>query len=473
METQHTSRGAVLVAATLTSFMAPFMISAVNIALPAIQAEFSISAVLLSWIATSYLLATAVFLVPIARIADIHGRKKVLLCGIFIFTVATTATAFAPSVHLILLFRVLQGIGGSMTMTTGIAIISSVFPVSERGKAIGITVAAVYIGLSAGPFVAGYLVSLFGWRSVFLVNAPIGTLAFFLALKMIRGEWADARGERLDIVGSLLYGLALIILMYGLSILPDPLGIALSCAGVIGFALFIWQETRTPFPVFEVSLFRQNRTFMFSSLAALINYAATFAVAFFLSLYLQYIKGMTPQGAGLILVCQPVMQALFSPLAGRLSDRIEPALIASVGMGMTALGLILLIFIHAGTTNISIIGILLLLGIGFALFSSPNMNAIMSSVAPKYYGLASGTVATMRLLGQMFSMAVATVIFSILIGDAPITPSTYDLFLKSLNLAFKVFSTLCVIGIYFSSARGTMWKQTDGDRRPSDVTVQK
>ena len=220
--------------------------------------------------------------------------------------------------------------------------------------------------------------------------------------------------------------------------------------------MLVWHELRTRYPVFEIRLFRSNRTFTYSSLAALINYAAVFAVSFLLSLYLQYIKGLSPERAGMILICQPIMQALFSPLAGRLSDRIEPSVLASLGMALTAAGLIFLIFLSETTSTAYIVAVLILLGTGFALFSSPNMNAIMSSVEKKFYGVASGTVATMRLVGQMLSMAIATLVFSFMIGKIEITPSTYDLFLSSINLILIISSGMCIVGIYFSMTRGSL-----------------
>lgn len=451
-----TSKAAVLAVAALTTFMSPFMISAVNIALPAIQAEFAMDAVLLGWLANVYLLATGVALVPIGKIADIRGRRKIFLTGILVFTVATAATAAVPSVVWILILRALQGLGAAMTMTTGIAIISAVFPPSERGKAIGITVSSVYLGLSVGPFVGGLLTGAFGWRSIFLINAPIGLAALLLAALKIREEWTDAAGERLDIGGSLLYAASLVCLMYGLSALPAALGIGLLAGGGAGMALFVRHELRAASPVFEVRLFTRNRTFAYSSLAALINYAATFAVGFLLSLYLQYIKGLSPEGAGAILICQPAVMAIFSPAAGRLSDRIEPAVIASTGMGLAAAGLGALAFLTNETGILYIVVSLVVLGMGFALFSSPNMNAIMGSVDRRHYGIASGTVATMRLIGQMLSMTLATLAFSFFIGNAQIAPPVYPQFLKSVTLCFTAFSALCAAGIYFSMARGVL-----------------
>lgn len=447
-----------LIVVSLSVFMIPFMISAVNVALPAIQTEFSTNAVLLSWIATAYLLASGVMLVPAGKLGDIYGRKRVFTLGIAVFTVFSISTAFAPSVSWIIVFRVFQGVGAAMSMATSMAIISDVFPVNERGKAMGIVVACVYIGYSFGPFAGGWLAGLLGWKSIFLVNAPVGILALYLAIAKIRNEWANSENERFDFVGSLLYGISLICLMYGLTSLPALSGIGLLSFGIIGVFLFIHYVTKTRFPVIDLYLFRSNRTFTFSSIAALINYSATFAIAFLLSLYLQYIKGMTPQMTGIVLVSQPLVQAVFSPLAGRLSDKAEPGVIASSGMGLTALGLLLLVFLNSETSLYYIVVSLLILGLGFALFSSPNMNAIMSSVEKSFYGVASGTVATMRLIGQMLSMAIVTFLFSIIIGKEEISPSNYGAFLISVNILFIIFTISCLIGIYFSLNRGVIKK---------------
>jgi MFS family permease len=205
-----------------------------------------------------------------------------------------------------------------------------------------------------------------------------------------------------------------------------------------------------------VRLFIANRTFAFSNLAALINYSATAAVAFLLSLYLQYAKGLSPQSAGLVLMVQPAFQALLSPSAGKLSDRIEPGIIASLGMALTALGLFMLSMLELHTSLCFVALSLSCLGVGFALFSSPNTNAIMSSVSREYYGIASGSLATMRLLGQMTSLALATVLFAFTMGQAQIGPGNLHVFVKSVNTAFIISAILCAIGIYFSYARGKL-----------------
>jgi len=347
-----------------------------------------------------------------------------------------------------------------MIFSIGMAILTSVYPVGERGRALGINVATVYLGLSLGPFLGGLLTQYFGWRSIFLANVPIGLIVIVVVAWKLEGEWAGAKGEKFDFLGSGVYSLALVAIMYGLSRLPAALGAWLVLVGVVGIAAFAWWEARIGNPVLDVKLFGKNAVFAFSNLAALINYSATAAVGFLLSLYLQYIKGFSPQSAGLILVSQPVVQALFSPFAGRLSDRIEPRIVASLGMALTVIGLFCLTFLGPGTSLPFVVASLMLLGLGFALFSSPNTNAIMSSVERRFYGVASATLGTMRLTGQMLSMGIAMLLFSLYIGRVQITPEYYALFLRSAKTAFIIFSGLCFGGVFASLARGAVRAQS-------------
>ncbi len=454
---QKTGRGSALLATTLASFLTAFMGSALNIALPMIGKEFSMDAIALGWIATAYTLAVAIFLVPFGRAADIHGRRRVFLYGLIAYTVLTALSGFASSGPLLIGMRVLQGIGAAGMFATSSAILSSAYPPGERGRVLGINVASVYIGLSAGPFIGGALTQNFGWRSIFILGALLGIVAA-VAVFWLKTEWATARGEAFDWVGSAIYGLSIAGLMFGLSRLPAVAGGVLLAAGVAGLAGFVAWENRSMAPILNLGLFRGNRAFTFSSLAALINYLATTAVAFLLSLYLQYIQGLSPQSAGLILMAQPLLQAICSPLAGRLSDRMESRIVASAGMALTALGLVMLIFLGANTSLLYVIGALLLLGIGFGFFSSPNMNAIMGAADKRAYGVASALAATMRTLGQMLGLGSTLLIFSVVIGPVAITAEHYGAFLTSTHIAFSLSAVLCLLGIFASLARGNTRK---------------
>ncbi|GAU09029.1 MFS transporter [Desulfoplanes formicivorans] len=444
----------VLMVVCLTTFVTPFMLSGINIALPHIQSTFASSAVALSWVTTSYLLATAVFLVPMGRLADMYGRWRFFLAGVVLFVVSSLGSGLAGSMSMLLAMRVVQGLGGAMIQCTGVAILACVFPPAFRGRAMGFQVASVYLGLSLGPFVGGWMTNMLGWRSVFLTGSAVGLYAFGLACVRLPREEDTTQGERFDLAGSVIYGLSLAGLVIGAPRLPGLSGWLLVMGGVAGLVVFIRMQKQGAFPVVNMRIFTGNRVFAFSNLAALIHYSGSYAVMFLLSLYLQYIKGMQAHTAGMILVCQPVFQAVLSPLAGRLSDRMEPGIIASVGMGMTALGLIGFAFLDEGFPLLAIMSILCFMGIGFALFSSPNMNAIMGSVTRKNYGLAAGISSTMRTLGMLVSMGTSTVLFAAMLGTAPIEPATYPIFLHTVRLCFLVFACMCAVGIIFSLVRG-------------------
>ncbi len=438
----------------LPGFLTAFMVSAVNIALPAIGKDLGMNAVMLNWVATAYLLGTAIFLLPIGRIADIYGRKKVFFLGLVLFTLTTGLIGLAPGAAVLISLRFMQGMAFSMLSGPAIAIITSIFPLQERGHALGINLATIYVGLTVGPFIGGVLTEHLGWRSIFFCAVPFGAILVYLTGRYLKGEWADSRDERLDYAGSFLYAVMLMLFVYGMSCVPSRTGMWLIGGSVLGLVAFVKWEQRTKNPVFDINLFMKNRLFVFSNIAAMIHYSATYALIFLLSLYLQYIRGLGPQAVGLIFMAYPVFMALLTPSAGRLSDRIEPRLIVSAGMALTALGVFVLIFLDERTSITTIVCTLVLMGIGYALFSSPNSNAVMSSVDKKHYGVASGILSTMRLTGQMMSMAAVLLLFSLFLGSRPIEPDTFGAFMKSMHITFVIFSILCGIGVFISLARG-------------------
>jgi EmrB/QacA subfamily drug resistance transporter len=444
----------VLLVATVGAFFTPFMASALNIAVKSIGDDFHSDAVLLSWVATSYLLTAAVFLVPLSRLGDLHGMKYIFTAGLLVYTVGSLLCGASVSMQMLLASRVVQGIGGAMIFGTSVALISAVFPPGERGRALGINVAAVYFGMAIGPVAGGVLTAHLGWRSVFFVNVPFGFIVCALAWVKLKGDWAGAKGKKFDLGGCIIYAAMLVMIMYGFTVITSLLGAVLVAGGIILLATFALWEARHESPVLDVSLFRDNRVFALSGTAALINYCATAAVGFLLGLYLQNVRGFGADFAGLIMISQPLVQASFSPLAGKLSDRVEPRVVASAGMGLCAAGLALFAFIDAGTPLYVIVCGLVLLGFGFALFSSPNTNAIMSSVDKKHYGVASGMVSTMRLVGMTLSMGIASLLFSVYIGKVEITPLVASPFVAAMRAAFAVFAALCVLGIFASLARG-------------------
>jgi MFS family permease len=294
----------------------------------------------------------------------------------------------------------------------------------------------------------GILTQNFGWRSIFLFNVPIGIISIISVLRL-QGEWAECKGEKFDIIGSIILGITLITIMYGFSLLPDINGLILIPVGLVGLIIFVQVEKRIESPVLDVKIFK-NRSFTSNNIAAFINYSSGISIVFLLSLFLQYIKGLTPQDAGLILAVQPICMTIFSPFAGNLSDKIEPRKVASVGMIFTAFGLLVFTVINEITSIWIIVTGLILVGIGFALFSSPNTNAVISSTEEKYYGVASSTLTTVRVMGQMFGMGITMLVLAIILGNADITNSNFGMFLESLKISFGLFTFLSFFGAFLS-----------------------
>jgi len=448
-----------LAASTMASFLTAFMGSSINLAVPTIGRVFNAGALTMGWVVTSYILASAALLVPIGRISDIMGRRRIFSLGLLVFSASSFLCSLSRSIGVFIVFRVLQGLGSAMIFATSIAILTSVFPPWKRGRVLGINAAAVYLGLSAGPSLGGALNHYFGWESIFYIPAVMGSITAAFTFLKLKGEWVGAKGEFFDLTGAVLYTAGLVLFMYGVTgITSSPWAKYLVLIGAVNLGFFLKFEKGAEMPLFNVTLFK-NPAFAFSNLAALINYSSTFAVGYLLSLYFQLVRGFTSQMAGLILLFQPVVMVIFSPIAGNLSDRIEPRKVASFGMAVTTLAIISFYFIDKNSPLFMVEGGLVLLGLGLALFSSPNTNAIMSSVEKKYYGIASSTLSTMRLVGQSISMGLVTLVMTHFIGNVELSRVSYEMLLKSSKICFLMFSFLCFVGIFASLARGDIYRE--------------
>lgn len=442
-----------LISVALASFLTPFISASLNVALPPIGKELNMNPVTLGWVANSFLLATAIFLIPFGRLADIHGRKRIFAIGLSTFSLASIIAGLSKTGGVLIVSRTVQGIGGAMIGATTVAILTSVFREGERGKAFGINSSAIYTGLTLGPFLGGVLIQHLGWRSIFLFIAIVGLLVTALVGSKLKTEWADAKGENFDYTGTILFGVSLFMIMYGFSTLPGKISTILLIIGIILMALFVNHELKIQNPVLNISLFTEHKFFALSNFSIFFIYSASFAIGFLLSLYLQYVKDMSPQSTGIILLAQPLIMALFSPVAGKISDRVNPVLIASTGAGFITTGLLSFCFISGKSSILFVIVSLIIIGAGYALFSSPNTNALMSSVERKYIGMTSGTLATMRRLGQMTSIAIATLMFSMIIGKGKITEQNLSLFIKSIRFAFVAFTILGITATILSLIR--------------------
>jgi EmrB/QacA subfamily drug resistance transporter len=447
---------AALIMVLLNCFTTPLMLSATNVALPSIAKDLKINAVMLSWVPMAFLMASAMFVLIFGRLADMYGRKRIFMTGTASVIITSLLAAISTSGELLITARFLQGVSAAMLYATQIAIVSSVFPPARRGHAIGLTVSTIYLGLTCGPVIGGYLIDIAGWRASFVFHIPLAIFVLLIAFFKVPGEWLSEEKGIFDIKGAIIYGLSILFLCIGISTLPDKSSMVLVALGIIGVMVFFNIARRTTHPIFDVRLFFTNRVFTFSCLASFIIYTATFANVVLISLYLQYLKGMSAGAAGLFMMIQPLTMAVFSPLAGRISDRIEPRIIASAGMVLTAIGLVMLAMLNGVDSTIYLATSLMITGLGFSLFSSPNANAIMGAVEKRYYGSAAGSIATMRILGQMSSMVLVTLVFALLIGQVQIQPENYASLQQAIRLCFMIAAGLCIPGFISSFIRGRM-----------------
>lgn len=441
----------VLLVTTMGAFLAPFMSSALNVAIPAISREFGATASLASWVVTSFIVASAVFLLPMGRLADLVGRERVFLAGIGVYTAASLAAAAAPGIGALIAVRAVQGAGAAMLFATAVALLMAAFPASQRGRVLGINVASVYVGLSTGPVVGGLLAQHVGWRAIFLLSGLAAVLLALLpALALVRVHGTPA-GGRFDWPGSALWGGTVVAAMAALSGTGGRnVALMLGALALAAGAAFVAVEVRATSPLVELGLFTANRAFALSSLAALLHYGATFAVSYLLALELQVVLGYQPRTAGLILLAQPVLMAILSPLAGRVSDRAEARLVASLGMAVTTAGIAILAL--AGRHLIAVLAGLAVVGVGFALFSSPNTNAVMSAVGREQLGVAAAVLGAMRLLGQASSMGIVTLVLGARLGGVELAHGSPDVVAGAAGAVFTIFVVLSALAVAASLA---------------------
>lgn len=446
----------ILLALTFSLFSGSLVLSAVPVALPSIATALTMNAVQTSWISLVFTLATAIFILPFGRLADILGRKRIFTFGLGAVTAGMIASAFAVSWPMLMFTQAFTGIGSAMVVSTGIALLSSVYEAHERGRALGLLTASIYLGQTLGPTIGGLLTHNFGWRSIFIPTIILQLLALIFISMRIKGDWAEARHEKFDLAGSAIFAVMLFCILYGFSSINSQTGRWITVAGVILLALFIMWELHVKNPILNISLLTKNRMFAFSGLTHLLFYISSMPVPFILSLYLQYIQGFDAQRTGFILLMQPVMMAVFSPLAGRISDRIQPRLLVSAGISIVLISIMLYLTAIINTWPTGILIGLGVGGFGYSFFASPNTNAIMGAVDSRSYGVASAFESTMRTMGITFGMGILMLLFSLQMGSAQITPEYHGAFVESLRVVFITFIIACAASIIFSAARGKL-----------------
>ena len=391
----------------------------------------------------------AVLSVPAGQISGKYGLKKVTIISVVLFIIISIANVLVTSQEQFLACRLILGISLSFINVTSMAMIVNAFPPEERGKALGINITGVYVGLSLSPVIGGILNYNMGWKSVVLFGVPFLFVILALLLTKIDEEWSSFENIPLDLKGSFAYGIGMVLFMYGFTILNTQLGVILTVLGVIILLIFAWIELKQENPVFDIRFFK-NHKFLSANFASLCAYLATYAVTTILNYHLQYIKGFDSQTAGMILLVAPLCQVVLAPIAGRLSDRFVPQILAAIGMALGTLSLFLFSFLDSATSIEFLFVAMILYGIGFGLFSPPNTNVIMGSVPPKDTSVASAAVATMRTVGQAMSMGILTLVFAFVMGDVPIIQQYYPLLIQSCQITCIICVVLCIASVFAS-----------------------
>lgn len=443
------TKNLILLICSVLSFFTVFAVNAVMVVVPSIAGEFQMSNIVQNWVIIIFLLVVAVLSVPAGQISGKYGLKKVTIVSIVLFIIISIVTVFVTTSEQFLACRVILGIALSFINVTSMSMVVSAFEPEERGKALGINITGVYIGLSLSPVLGGILNYQLGWRSVVLFGVPFLFAILALLLLRVEDEWITLENVPLDWKGSLAYGIGMVLFMYGFTILNEPFGMMLTVLGIIIFVVFAFIELREDYPVFDVRFFK-NKKFLSSNFASLCAYLATFAVTTILNYHLQYIKGYDSQFAGIILLVAPLCQVIIAPIAGRLSDRYVPQILAAIGMGLGTVSLILFSFLGSETSMEFLVISMIIYGIAFGLFSPPNTNVIMSSVPPKDTSVASAAVATMRTVGQAMSLGILTLVFAFVMGNVPIVEEYYPLLISSCQITCIICVVLCVASVFAS-----------------------
>ncbi|MDR1657792.1 MAG: MFS transporter [Deltaproteobacteria bacterium] len=447
-------RKLILATAITSNLLGNLGLIGINVALPSIQREMGLGAVQMAWISLSTMLVMAMFSAPIARLSDLVGRRKVTIFGLWFTILASLGCALAKSFWVLILFRAMTGFGLVSFFTTITTMVTVAYPAQERGRVLGLTISSVYIGLSLGPILTGFMVEIWGWPSIFWFTV-IGMLPPMVLIYMVKADSPPTPNETLNKTGTFLWLTAVALGFIGLASLGQTFAVPLLAGGLLLGVLFVYKSKHSGNPVLDMRLFLDSRRFTFSCLAALISYLSSTSVSFLLSQYLQYSRGLSPSHAGLFLIAQPVVQAALTPLSGRLSDRYDAGKLASAGMTVI-MGAILIFATNLGadTSSVLLIMTMSMAGAGFAFFSAPNTNAIMSAVSRVRLGQASGVITVTRLFGQIASIALITIVFNLVIGPGMITEDKYPSFITASRICFFIFAPLCLTGILASLARG-------------------
>jgi MFS family permease len=456
MYSPATKRLVQLVAA-LGSALAPFMVSSIIVATPAIGAEFPADVALLNWVTATFFIIAAALLIPFGRVADIRGSKKVFTLGMVTYLAATAVSGFAPDILVLIAGRALAGIGAAMVFGTSLALLSLIFSDEERGRAIGINIAAMFAGFALGLVAGGVIATYASWRYIFAIVAVIAAMNLVIILSRVRGECELARLTGYDPAGMSLLIPGVLLFMYGLATIGQSTGLIALLAGLVSLAVFLSWERRCKNPLIPRALLASRNLARVAGANVIFN-ASAFGITFILSLYLQYVTGLDAGTAGLLLLISQGLLIVLAPYTGRLSDLFPAHQVAAAGAGVNAVAMFALTTLSTGSSLFMIIGALALNGIGFALFMPSVVKWALLGVRREEYSLLTGISETARLAGISISNAVIIVLFSLIMGSATVGPGTIPGFVSAARASVAVYAGLGLAAMVIAVWRP--WKRT-------------
>ena len=433
----------VFIVCALSNFISPFMISSLNLSTPYISTEFQSGAATVTWVVTSYSLGMAIFGIPLGHFADVKGRKFLMTLGSALMALSALVAAFAPSIEVLIGSRFVMAFAADAMMASNNALLLLAFPPEHKGRMLGYSAAFISLGMTLGPVVGGFINDLLNWRWIFILTAVMIAIVFVLTVFHIESD-SKTVTERFDGLGAAMVMTGVFTMMLGLSELTAYFwGPWCFAAGIALLVVFVVHELRIDHPVLNVRLFAQNHTYARANIVAMLKSMGTFAISYTMAIYLEVSQGLDASVAGLVMLTMPAMQACLSPIAGTLADRFRSTTVMTTGIVLVSIGLFLLSTVDRSPSLAFVICVLLLVGLGNALFMAPNNSVIMSCVEPENYSEANALLTSMRSTGTATSVVIVGLILNATVGNAVLNTIPPSDLAYAIHMVMLVSGCLC------------------------------